>query len=75
MGTVGQGLLRLHRNHSPRSVLEKSGLYWRETMQAKSTKDHPQDLLHLQKKQEGREGRERERFNSLLGSKGEPLQS
>jgi len=76
MGTVGRGLLRLHRNRSPRSVLEKSGPYWRGTMQAKSTKDHPQYLPHLQRKQEGREGREREIVLGahLLGSKGEPLQ-
>lgn len=50
MGMVSQGPLRLPQNHSPRSVLEKSDLYWREMMLAKNMMGHPQDQHHLYEK-------------------------
>ncbi len=50
MGMAGQGPLPPRQNHSHRSVLEKSGPYWREMMPAKNMMGHPQDQHRLEKK-------------------------
>lgn len=59
MGMAGRGPLLPRQNHSPRSVLEMSGPYWREMMLAKSTMGHPQDQHRLERETEREKGEQR----------------